>query len=161
MSYEGTSFVKDIQKTNSVRIFGSTIWVKKRFVLVVFLQVWYFSNEHFNGSKMFHGRLNAWKIYSCVKFIHEKSRSKVFIKSTSAKWGPIDGLPLKQIVLRKFTFYSEAILISNNMFKLECQQYRLIIMCLTGTLNWTFLWSSVTNINKIFEIFSAHETLIH
>ena len=27
--------------------------------------------------------------------------------------------------------------------------------------DWTFLWRTVTDINKIFEIFSANETLIH
>ena len=47
-------------------------------------------------------------------------------------WKKIEGFPLKQIILRKFTFCSEPIFISNDLFTFECQQYRLIIMCPTG-----------------------------
>ena len=36
---------------------------------------------------------------------------------------------------REFTFRSETILISNDLFTVECQQYSLIIMCPTVTLD--------------------------
>ena len=41
-------------------------------------------------------------------------------------------------------------------FSFECQQYRIIITCPTGTLDWAFFFvTTVTNINKIFKnIFS-------
>ena len=58
-----------------------------------------------------------------------------------------------------FTFCSEPILILNDLFTFECQQYKVIIMCPTETLDWTFLWLTVTDI-KIFSRYSKNFQLI-
>ena len=93
MSYEGVWFCSVIQKTNSVRIFvEKKSW---KFFPVVFLQVCYFSGEHFNGCKICHGKLKTYDIFSCVNFTCEKSNSRVFLKFASVYKGPIEDLPLK------------------------------------------------------------------
>ena len=60
-------------------------WKKNRVKFsVVFLQVCYFSGEHYNSCKNFHRRLKACEIFLCVKFICERSKSMVFMEAASA-----------------------------------------------------------------------------
>ena len=47
---------------------------KSFFILLFCKYTCYFSGEHFNSFKIFHGRLKACKIFSCVKFMSEKSK---------------------------------------------------------------------------------------
>ena len=53
---ECVRFGYDIQETNSVRNLSAIIWVEKSMLLAKkYLQVCYFSDEHFNSCKNFHG----------------------------------------------------------------------------------------------------------
>ena len=90
-------------------------------------------------------------------FICENHKLESRLSKMGAHWGP----PLQIDFLERVTFCSEPILISNDWFSFECQQYRLIIIFPTGRLDKTFLWCTVVYINKLFETFSALETLIY
>ena len=58
--------------------------IVKVFLCFFFLQVCYFSGEHFNSCTIFHGRLKACEIFLCVKLKCEKIKSMVLMKADSA-----------------------------------------------------------------------------
>ena len=54
---------------------------RESFSMLFFSIVCNFSGEHFNSSKKFHGKLKAYEIFSCVKFVCEKMKGIVFLLS--------------------------------------------------------------------------------
>ena len=59
------------------------------------------------------------------------------------------------------TYNRTTTMLCNNFIEFYTCITVLICMPPTRTLDWTFLWGSVTDINEILDIFSDHETLIH
>ena len=70
--------------------FGCKINVKV-FPCCIFARMLFFS-EHFNCCNNFNGTLKAGEIFSCMKFMCEKSKSMVLMKATSLPLNKIDCL---------------------------------------------------------------------